>query len=375
MLNNTSTDARKRKPSESTNLSPKYKNLKMNKLCAHCKLPTTGSEVWCTKCYKCYHGETNCSKLSIQEFKQAVEKKNYICQTCVKDISMTEASGSSEPSQQDGGNPMLLLQILSEIRKCNQNLDELRHEQCALRQEQNELKRMVINIQKNQAESNHRGNRQPMGHGRVQPKPHGRNTSKTRNSRDRSSSRSRSQSQNRNPPWRQVEPNIHARRTYDSQRTDQYNNNGKQPQSRSQYNSQNQYKSNSQFQGNKKKGKGEYRVRIAEDYENEETKSNLLRALPLSAGRICKKNIILTLYNTDASCKLVFAHLKNNGFDIAKISRLQTEYDYYKCFVLECMDLEFDAILDSKIWHPQTKLRQFFGELDVEKVIESYPKK
>lgn len=75
--------------------------------------------------------------------------------------------------------------------------------------------------------------------------------------------------------------------------------------------------------------------------------------------------------------KQIYNHLKNYNFDVNKVSRIETKYDYYRCFVIECTDLEFEDLINSNIWHVNTKIKEFIGDIDPVKVKERdvFPKK
>lgn len=53
---------------------------------------------------------------------------------------------------------------------------------------------------------------------------------------------------------------------------------------------------------------------------------------------------------------------------MTRVTRIETRFDYYRSFVIECSDLELEDIINSNIWHVNTKIKEFFGLLDPEKV-------
>lgn len=100
----------------------------------------------------------------------------------------------------------------------------------------------------------------------------------------------------------------------------------------------------------------------------------MLTSLPIRKVKHCSINLLLTMYDCDAESKDIFTHLKKQKFEIYKVSRITTKGDSYRCFVIECSDLEFEEIINSEYWHPNTRLTIFRSQLFPERVIESHPR-
>lgn len=322
-------------------------------VCAHCKLNIdTTSRIPCTKCNKLFHGKRSCSGLTVLDFKNDSITKNYICNECKEsdqlDVNMSEIN-DDEPDPKVL--KMVLMKILTELRISNAKIDDLRKDYLELKQENGELKTLMSKkfnqIMKTTSYS--KPNEQFI------PSPSddsGRSRSTKRsNSRTRPGERKRSRSTS--IKWRiPIARNKETKMVSNVSNVDKRNRDGR----------------------GSKNVKSFQVSRTVEEYQSDDVKRRTMASLPISKVKHCKINLLLTVYDCEADSKAILTHLKKQNFEIYKVSRITTRGDNYRCFVIECSDLEFEEIIDSPYWHPNTRLTIFKSKLNQERVLESHPK-
>lgn len=339
--------------------------------CEKCENGISGSSITCMQCLKIYHGAVNCSGLSVKEFVESSKNNSYICNLCknppIVDIEIDE---TAVPDEVD------LKAVFLEIRQfrsevCDE-IKKLREENSALRNENTQLKQYLQNIEK-----------------KVNALPTRTDQVPWNNSpRDSSAVRRENRPQNQNPGHRTLDNRQRSgsqnfrenrRRSNNNTRQDRPNHvRNPAPSNGRQYNQSHHHQRNARFESEPRSSQCRDNGNLVTEYVSDQIRNELIAALPLQGSTHCTKKVLVTLYQSGAKSVDIFNHLRRKEFQIAKVSRVETKYSHYRCFVIEVSDLQFNDLLHSNtvennIWHPNTRVKEYFNALDPTKVIESTP--
>lgn len=351
-----------RKDLDSEDPASESKRVKTTTKCVKCSQNTLGSSsIACSKCSQWTHAKKACSDLSSTEAKRDVIINAFLCSKCVK-------GGQDEPIEVDpsdgdlsisGDLKSILTTIVNELRECKSDIQALIKENANLRRENGEIKSLLINFGKsppilpNNAGGKLQLSKKSRRQNQLSPQQppqsqRGRDEGRRRDNssaRDRSMSKRRSQSRDA-----KSRNNVKGRKSPSS-----VTNEGKHARTE------------------RKQAK---HVRIlGTTYSSDESKKQLLIALPINKAKFHMKTVFVTLYNSAASAKHVYERLQSRH-SVSKVVRLKTKskHDTYRCFSFQCCDLDYEALCeDEELFHPGTLIGEMEDEPSGEQALEVFP--
>ncbi|XP_018497542.1 uncharacterized protein LOC108865217 [Galendromus occidentalis] len=278
-------------------------------LCASCgeSLYDT-SRIACSTCTDWTHARKACSGLSTAEARREIMIVNFKCARCTTLGELKE----TEPMEEGTTTQATLILILSELRDCKSKIVNLQEDNRLLRKENAEIRITLTQLRTKTA-----------------PPP------------------TKHESRGRSRQRKQTESETHARAPQ-RPRSILRNSPTAQPPS-------NRKEPRTKTKTSNKHRPSEGLVVSEASYANEDAKKKLERALPVAKVKYCTRKLIVTLYNSAATAENVLNHLKSNQCTADRVIRIKTKTktDSYRCFVIQCSDLDFEEIHNNEqLWHP-----------------------
>lgn len=333
--------------SRTLELSPSVSTLAEKKqkqsVCANCsEYINSASYVVCSGCNLEVHCKKKCSGYTSSEIQRNEIINTFVCNSCSRKAEDEDVMLVEETDVNNGACMKLLSRIFKELISCREEMSDLKRDNQELRRQNAVILTTLNNFTSKMSISNNKVNSQNVIRGRSPRRP------------SREGSQNRSNSSSRKD--RRKSPGDGRRVNFDSLHGSQ----SKPSARRHAYNNTRNLNSN---------------VRIVHDANVDLTKrSQILSSLPVSRIKICNKNIFVSLKNSEANSEIVHNHLRKNGVNVIRVTRIRSKYDYYRCFVITCTDLDHNDVVNPDLWHENSVVKEFNGNILSDKTIDCYPK-
>lgn len=314
--------------------------------CTSCGDPIQNSScISCASCSRWTHAKKACSQLSPSDAKQEAKIKAFLCSQCKVTAAPDPTAAAAAGDAKAIGAAVCI--ILHELRECKKQLSMLHETNLALTRENATIKSSLTALQKQlSSAATSQSAASSAQYAAPFPRPSRESSGSSRLKRQQSASRDRS----------------NGRRPASIRRID-----SRAPLPRI------KIPSNRTKRSNQNRTPNTHIVSEA-SYGSEESKEKLLKALPLTTVKYCTRHAFLTLYNSSATAANVLTHLRNSRYDVLRVHqiRAKSRSDNYRCFAIECSDLDFDDICsDEKLWHPGTVIGEMINDPTPERIVDT----